>query len=100
MKTFSKVEKQENKQQPHFTTTWTEPIGKVHEIKVFGNVDKIEGFTYYQFIIDNEKTFTISKFDGQKWRMASGEENVLSEKLGEIIGQYDNLCVILKKLQS
>jgi hypothetical protein len=84
------------RQEPDFITIWKSIIGITHELKVFFAVDKCTGFCYYTCIIDNEKTFVISRLDSQQWQTVNGETNVLSEKLGEIVEQYNTLCAILK----
>jgi len=59
-----------------------------YKIEVVGNVDKIEGFIYYTFKLDKDNFIVISKFDGEKWKIANMTQNNIAEKLGKII---DNL---------
>lgn len=57
-----------------------------YNIEVTGNVDKIEGFIYYTFKFDEDNSITISKFDGEKWKLINmADNNFFAEKLGKII---------------
>ncbi|CAM4122456.1 Phage protein [Flavobacterium branchiophilum] len=56
-----------------------------YKIEVVGNVDKIEGFIYYTFKFDEDNFIVISKFDGEKWKIASMTQNSIAEKLGRVI---------------
>lgn len=57
-----------------------------YNIEVTGNVDKIEGFIYYTFKFDEDSSITISKFDGEKWKLINmADNNFFAEKLGKII---------------
>lgn len=56
-----------------------------YKIEVVGNVDKIEGFIYYTFKFDEDNFIVISKFDGEKWNIASMTQNTIAEKLGKVI---------------
>ena len=56
-----------------------------YKIEVVGNVDKIEGFIYYTFKFDEDNFIVISKFDDEKWKIASMTQNSIAEKLGRVI---------------
>ena len=56
-----------------------------YKIEVVGNVDKIEGFIYYTFKFDEDNFIVISKFDDEKWKIASMTQNSIAEKSGRVI---------------
>lgn len=73
-------------QEPLFITHIT--IGdEIQEVKVYGNVDKTTNFIYYTFLLSDDKSITISKFDGDKWQdiNAIRSNNDLTEMLGKLI---------------
>ncbi|UUC44104.1 hypothetical protein [Flavobacterium cerinum] len=73
-------------QEPLFITHIT--IGdEIQEVKVYGNVDKTTNFIYYTFLLNDDKSIIISKFDGDKWLdiNAIRSNNDLTEMLGKLI---------------
>ncbi|WP_312298589.1 hypothetical protein [Chryseobacterium sp.] len=58
-----------------------------YNIELIGNVDKIDGFYYYTFKLDDNHFITISKFDDEKWQIVSMSKNSIAEKLGKIIDE-------------
>lgn len=58
------------KQEPLFLTPIT--IGEeTYEVKVYGNVDKTTNFIYYTFVLNDDKSIVLSKFDGDEWLLAN-----------------------------
>ncbi len=90
-----KLFKKKPEPRPMLTLSWKDILDKPHDIKVFGNVDKIEGRDYYTCIIDDKKTFVISRFDGI-WKTSAGIENNIAKILGELVEQYDKSSTLIE----
>lgn len=59
-----------------------------YSVEVTGNVDKTDGFIYYTFEFDGEHSVTISKFDGEKWKMVHmTDQHFFAEKLGVLLDE-------------
>lgn len=88
---------------------WRDLYGQRHKLKIKYNVDKADGFYYHTCQIDDDTSFVISKFDGDKWRLAnvlSGDkklkikEEELADKLGELGDLYNKLGELLRDLSN
>lgn len=59
-----------------------------YEIQITGNIDKSTDFTYYTFYFDKNSFIVISKFDGEKWKIANMSSDQIAEKLGNVIDNF------------
>lgn len=60
-----------------------------HPIKVYGNVDRIDGFYYYTFELNAHNSIVLSKFDGTDWKIAN---QIMNDDLANLLGKIiDNL---------
>ena len=56
----------------------------ISTVKVYGNVDKIEGYCYYSFEFNENNKIVISKFDGIEWKIAN---KILNDDLAVLLGE-------------
>ena len=56
----------------------------ISSVKVYGNVDKIEGYCYYSFEFNENNKIVISKFDGIEWKIAN---KILNDDLAVLLGE-------------
>jgi hypothetical protein len=71
-------------QKPLYSISWTDFITREPCIlKVWGNVDKIEGHVYYTCLF-NIQSIVVFNFNGQ-WLDNSGKDNELAAKLGRLL---------------
>jgi len=95
MKLFSKKIKTVE-QEPSFETSWKNfSDWETHKIKVYHNVDKTTDRYYSTIIIDEEVQYVVEHYNKDKYRLSNGEENDLSELLGEIDQHWIRLCKLI-----
>jgi hypothetical protein len=71
-------------QEPLYSITWTDFItDKPCSLKIWGNVDKIEGRVYYTCLVNSLK-IVITNNDGQ-WVDNTSRDNELANKLGRLL---------------
>jgi hypothetical protein len=81
------------KQKPSFKTSWENfEDGKLHEIEVYHNVDKTDGKYYTTIIIDEKMQYVVERYNKDKYKLLNGDENNLSQLLGEIDQHWNKLC--------
>lgn len=84
---------------------WRDLYDKEHELKIKYNVDKADGFYYQTHVVNDDTSFVISKFDGEKWRMVnvlsedkrlSIKEDELADRLGDLYNKLNDILIVLK----
>jgi len=81
--THKSVFKRKNMQEP-LTTIDINFNNIISTVKVYGNVDKIEGYCYYSFEFNENNKIVISKFDGIEWKIAN---KILNDDLAVLLGE-------------